>query len=74
MSKNKQQHVFHGGKEKKFCVIRKGASVFPPEEFENSTLAEKCNIPSTGIHHASISQAKHFCLDLMKRGFQVREG
>jgi len=60
----KQQNVYHGGKVVDKCVLRNSSKVAMPVEEEGKKREFQ--------QFNSISQAKHHCLELMRKGFQIR--
>lgn len=64
--KQQQKHTFHGNKPAEQCILRKKNQVsFPdPEGYDRNRKWQT---------FPSISQAKHFCLEQMRKGAQIRE-
>lgn len=62
--KQQQKHTFHGNKPVEECVLRKAHHVSLPAEDGKTRVWRE---------FSSISQAKHFCLEQMRKGAQIRE-
>lgn len=63
--KQQQKHTFHGNKPAEQCILRRKNQV--------ALVQEDTSLPRKWQTFPSISQAKHFCLEQMRKGAQIRE-